>query len=135
MSEVSKFNLSVGETYEMEITVEDKHTAKSICSGCLDVFASPIMFTLMEEVSFLCVEEKLGNYTTVGIKLSSSHIAATPVGMKVKISATLVEIDGRRLVFDVLARDEKEIIGKGKHERFIIDPDKFMKKVEAKGEK
>ena len=69
---------------------------------------------------------------TVGTKLDVSHLAATPVGMKVWCESELKEVDGRRLVFHVEAFDEKGKIGEGEHERFIIQNEKFMKKAQAK---
>ncbi|MBQ1364106.1 MAG: hypothetical protein IIY43_13825, partial [Oscillospiraceae bacterium] len=69
---------------------------------------------------------------TVGTKLSISHDAATPVGMKVWAESCLTEIDGRRLVFDVCAYDECGVIGQGTHERFIIKRQRFLEKTQAK---
>ena len=66
--------------------------------------------------------------TTVGTKLDVAHVAATPVGMNVTAEAVLTEIDNRRLVFEVVARDEKDIIGKGSHERFIVNVEKITAK-------
>ncbi len=126
------FDIKVGDSYELKYTVEKKDTAKSIASGGLDVFASPVMFGLMEEACFMCVDDKLGDMTTVGISISSTHLAPTPIGMEVTVKATLREIDRKRLVFDVVASDEVEEIGRGSHERFIIDPDKFLAKIQKK---
>jgi fluoroacetyl-CoA thioesterase len=60
------------------------------------------------------------------------HLAATPVGMTVNAAATLKEIDGRRLVFEVSASDEVELIGQGTHERFIVDRARFESRVRGK---
>jgi predicted thioesterase len=60
------------------------------------------------------------------------HLAATPVGMEVVATSELVEIDGRRLVFKVEARDEQELIGRGTHERFIVDGERFLSRAAAK---
>ena len=70
---------------------------------------------------------------SVGTKLSISHDAATPVGMKATAEAELIEIDRRRLVFAVTAYDDMGPIGKGTHERFLIDMEKFVAKAENKG--
>jgi predicted thioesterase len=61
------------------------------------------------------------------------HLASTPVGMKVTCTAKLVECDGRRLVFEVEARDEMETIGEGRHERFIVNGERFVEKTKSKG--
>ena len=102
-------------------------------SGTLDVFATPAMIALMEQTAWQSVtpylEEGQG---TVGIRLEISHDAPTPLGMEVSCESELVEIDGRRLVFEVVAKDALgTIIGKGRHERFIIDEEKFQKKADA----
>ena len=65
-------------------------------------------------------------------KLDVAHIAATPIGMNVTAEAVLTEIDNRKLVFEVVARDEKDIIGKGIHERFIVNAEKFTAKTYGK---
>ena len=70
--------------------------------------------------------------TTVGTKLDVEHVAATPVGMDVTATATLVEIDRRRLVFEVEVTDKAGVIGRGRHERFIVASEKFMAKTVAK---
>jgi fluoroacetyl-CoA thioesterase len=69
---------------------------------------------------------------SVGTLVGVTHIAATPIGMKVTAEVELVEVDGRRLAFKVNCFDEVENIGSGLHERFIINMERFMKKVEEK---
>ncbi|MBR0160867.1 MAG: thioesterase family protein [Oscillospiraceae bacterium] len=116
-----------------ESTVNEQNTAAHMGSGDLPVFATPCMIALMEEASQSSVapylEEGQG---TVGTRLSVSHDAATPLGMKVWAESCLTEIDGRRLVFEVRAFDECGLIGQGTHERFIIKKQRFLEKAEAK---
>lgn len=119
-----------------EVVVDGTNTAKSINSGNLDVFATPYMVALMEHAACDSVAGELEDgMTTVGTRLDISHDAATPVGMRVWAESELVEIDGRRLVFDVKAYDECGMIGQGRHERFIVKADKFLAKVQAKAGK
>ena len=66
---------------------------------------------------------------TVGVKVDIVHTRATPVGQRVTCESTLVEVDRRRLVFEVVAHDERGEIGRGRHERFVIDTKKFMEKL------
>lgn len=114
-------------------TVTSDLTAKSLRSGGMDVLATPIMVALMEEAALLSVRPYLEPGTdTVGTRLDVSHLSATPVGMKVRAESTLVEIDRRRLVFEVKAYDEAGLIGEGTHERFVVDMEKFTAKCEAK---
>ena len=69
---------------------------------------------------------------TVGTLVNVAHTSATPIGMRVWCDSELVEVDRRRLVFNVKAYDECGLIGEGTHERFIIDTAKFMEKIKAK---
>lgn len=117
-----------------EIVVSENNTAKSMNSGMLDVFSTPYMIALMEHASTNALLGQLEEgMSSVGTHLNVSHESATPIGMKVWAESELVEIDGRRLVFNVTAYDECGIIGRGQHERFIITSDKFLAKAMAKG--
>ena len=113
--------------------VDEKNTAKSLRSGGLEVLATPIMVALMEEAALKSVRPYLEPGTdTVGTRLDVSHDAATPIGMQAWAESELVEIDRRRLVFNVKAYDETGPIGQGRHERFIVDMEKFTAKCNAK---
>ena len=126
-------NLKVGTVFTSEIEVTEERSAKSIGSGGLLVFATPYMIACMENASMLCVQPSLPEgSSTVGTKVDIRHIAATPLGMRVKTTAVLTAVEGRKLTFSVECSDEKELIGKGTHERFIIDIDKFMTKTNSK---
>ena len=117
-------------------TVSDKHTARSLRSGGLDVLATPIMVALMEEAALTSVHPYLDpGMDTVGTRLDVSHDSATPVGMRAWAESELVEIDRRRLVFKVRAFDEAGPIGEGTHERFIVNVEKFTAKCQSKLEK
>ena len=116
-----------------EVLVGENNIASHLGSGAVDVFATPCLIGLMEEASKTSVAPYLdAGLTTVGTKLNVSHDAATPVGMKVWADSELIEIDGRRLVFDVKAYDECGLVGHGTHERFIVKLDRFMEKANAK---
>ncbi len=116
-----------------ELMVSEKNTAKSYNSGLLDIFATPAMITLMEQTAYESVQPYLDEgYGTVGISLKVTHDSPTPIGMKVSCESTLVEIDGRKLKFEVEAFDECGSIGKGVHERFIINSEKFQNKANGK---
>lgn len=113
--------------------VTDKNTALSIGSGELEVYATPAMTALMEKAAYKSVaaylEEGQG---TVGTMLNIVHTSATPIGMTVTSESELIEIDGRKLKFNVIAYDEKGNIGEGTHERFIINNQKFQQKTNSK---
>lgn len=126
--------LETGLRGKAETIVTENNTALAAGSGELPVFATPYMTALMEKAAWTAVapylEEGQG---TVGTKLNITHDAATPVGMKVWAECQLIEIDKRRLVFIVEAYDECGLIGKGLHERFIIQNEKFLARTNSKG--
>lgn len=116
-------------------TVCDSNTAASLGSGLLPVYATPAMILLLEAACAEAVVSRLDEgCTTVGTKLSVEHVSATPVGMEVRCECELVEIDRRRLVFNVEIFDKAGTIGKGTHERFIVASEKFMEKTNAKAQ-
>lgn len=118
---------------EIELVVEQQHTAVAFGSGDVEVLATPVMIGLMEHAAMNAVDRNLGEgYATVGTMLNIKHLAATPVGMKAKAEAELIRIEGKRLTFNVAAYDEKEKIGEGTHERYIIEVAKFLKRVQEK---
>lgn len=128
--------LEAGIKGQMTITVEKENTAEVMKSGTLQVFATPAMIALMEETAWKSVAGELEEgCATVGTSLNIKHLSASPVGMNITCNTTLVEVDGRRLVFSVKVEDEAGKIGEGIHERFIIQSEKFQKKAEAKLEK
>ncbi len=125
--------LESGIKFTKSETVNEKNTAASLGSGMLPVYATPAMILLLEATCAEAVAPHLEEgMTTVGTKLDVEHISATPVGMEVTASCELVEIDRRRLVFTVEISDKAGIIGKGRHERFIVHSEKFMAKANEK---
>ncbi|RHV98602.1 thioesterase family protein [Culturomica massiliensis] len=122
--------LETGITYKQLITVQPKDTAAVYGSGSLEVFATPAMVALMENTAVHCLKGHLEEgQDTVGIEINVKHIKATPVGDKVNCKAKVTEIEGRRIRFEIEAEDEKGQIGYAIHDRFIIDPVKFMAKL------
>ena len=123
-------NITKGLSTTMEINVTDNDTAKRYASGSIEVFATPAMIALMENASKTLVDKFLQTGdTTVGTEINVKHIKATPVGMKVKCEATIEEVSGRQIKFNVKAWDEKGLIGEGTHTRFIVNVEKFMGKL------
>lgn len=126
-------SLSIGMVIELEKIVENKDSAKSYGSGLVDVFATPAMIAFMEQTCLQLAQKGIAKEEgTVGTLVNVTHTKATPIGMKVWCQAKLVEIEKRRLVFEVIARDEEGEIGRGMHERFIINTEKFMAKFAQK---
>lgn len=125
--------LTEGILGKQEMTVTHKETAEVLKSGTLPVFATPAMIALIEETAWKSVAPELEEgCATVGTSLNIKHVSATPVGMKVSCVTRLIEVEGRRLMFDVEVSDEKGKVGTGTHERFIIQSDKFQQKADDK---
>ena len=123
----------IGLTAVRESSVTEKNTALALKSGSLKVLATPEMIRLLEETSAELVEKNLPReLTSVGISLEVKHTAPTPVGMKFRAEVKIVSIDGRKIVLEVAAFDERGQIGNGIHERFIVDKEKFQSKADAK---
>ena len=115
------------------IVVTEQQTAKHLGSGELAVFATPCMIALMENTAYRSVQPCLEpGQGTVGTLLNVKHLAATPVGMEVRCETKLIEVDRKRLVFEVKAFDACGLIGEGVHERFIVDNQRFMQKAGGK---
>jgi len=122
-------SLKLGMTGEATTLVAHENTAARVGAGGVEVFGTPMMIALMEQASWQSVANDLEpGYVTVGTLVNVRHLAATPLGQRVRATAELVEIEGRRLLFKVEAYDEKQKIGEGQHERFIVNLDRFMKK-------
>ena len=122
--------LKAGLVGSATVTVAENNIAKTMKSGALAVFATPAMCALMEEAACAAVQDCLEpGAGTVGISLNISHDRATAMGDTVVATATLTAVEGRKLVFAVEAKDSKGVIGKGTHERFIINNEKFMGKL------
>lgn len=126
-------SIEIGMQGRDETLVCESNTAAAVGSGLVPVFATPFMIALMEgaaaQAVLPCLAEDEG---TVGTHLDVSHDAATPIGMRVWAEATVTAVDGKKITFDVAAYDEAGMIGHGTHERFIIKPERFLAKVQAK---
>jgi len=113
--------LVAGLTAEMEITVTADRTADAMGNPGVHVFATPWVVTLLENVSSQLLRPYLPRGGgSVGTMVEMRHLAATPVGMTVRARATVLETDGKRVLFQVEAADEVEKIAEGRHERFIV---------------
>lgn len=125
--------MKIGLKGRAETVVCGDNVAAKIGSGDQEVFATPWMIGLMEEAAQSSLLPYLEEgQSSVGTHLDVSHDSATPLGMKVWAESELIAIEGRKLSFEVAAYDECGLIGKGRHERFIINKDKFMSKVRSK---
>ena len=118
---------------QLEMVVHEENTAQHLGSGNVAVLATPEMVRLMERAAVAAVDHLLPDgHRTVGAAVNVRHLAATPVGMRVRAQAELTAVEGRRLTFRVEAFDEVERIGEGEHRRAVIDLERFKERVEAK---
>ena len=123
----------IGSSAETTTIVNSTKTASSVGSGTLPVFGTPFMIALMEKATTNAVVDFLENdETTVGTGIHISHVKASGIGSVVTANAVVKAVDGRKITFDVVAKDkEEEIIGKGTIERFVVNETKFMEKVKT----
>ena len=119
--------MNIGDTYRMTYVVTEKDTACAFGSGGLQVYATPAMISLMEKTAYTYAADK--GSQTVGTKVDISHLRATKIGTEVYSTAELTGIEGRKLTFNVSVSDANGLLGEGVHERFVIDPERFMAKL------
>ncbi len=126
-------DLPTGLTGTTELVVGEQHTAPRIGSGRIRVLATPVMINLIEAAALAAVEQSLPeHHQSLGTHLDVTHIAATPVGMKVRATAQVLRVEGRTVYFSVRAEDERELIGEGTHERVVVNVERFDKRVQEK---
>ena len=118
---------------EASLVVGVEHTAPRVGSGKVHVLATPVMINLIEAAALAAVEHLLpAGYQSLGTHLDVRHIAATPVGMKVRATAVVNGFSERTISFKVEARDEVDLIGDGTHERMVVNVAKFDQRVQKK---
>lgn len=125
-------DMITGISFEEITIVNSTNTAIAASSGSLQVFGTPFMIALMEKAACSCISEYLDKgETTVGTNINVSHTKASGIGNVITAKATLTEIDGRKLTFEVSAKDDTgSKIGRGTIERCVVNAEKFMRKVE-----
>ena len=125
--------LQPGLSGHAELIVGEQHTAPRVGSGLVHVLATPVMINLFEAAALDAVDKHLAaGYQSLGTVLNVRHIAATPVGMKVRATAEIIRVEGRTVHLKVKAEDEKELIGDGLHERVVVNVEKFSLRVQRK---
>jgi fluoroacetyl-CoA thioesterase len=131
MTDLSKLQPGLKGYARIHVGVEQ--TAPSIGSGKVPVLATPVMINVIEAAALAAVEHLLPpGHQSLGIHLDVRHFAATPIGMHVEATAELTAVEGRTLSFKVEARDDKEPIGGGTHERVIVNVARFDERIHKK---
>ena len=111
----------------VEHQVDENSTARHMVSGAVEVLGTPELVRLMEAAAVTALDGRLRPAaTTVGVYIAVHHTAPTPVGLTVRATATVTAVQGRRITFDIVARDDIEQIGHATHERVLVDMERFM---------
>lgn len=122
-----------GMTGTSTLTVAPEHTAPRVGSGRIAVLATPVMINVIEAAALAAMEQLLPDgHQSLGIHLDVRHFAATPVGLTVTATAEVTAIEGRTITFRVEARDDREAIGDGTHQRVVVNVDRFDLRVQRK---
>lgn len=122
--------LEKGLSAQSRTTVVRENTAETMGSGDMPVFATPAMVALMENAAMTSVAEALpAGSTTVGSEMNCTHIKPSGMGAEITATAVLTAVEGRKLTFNVGARDAEGMIGEGVHVRYVVDREKFLSKV------
>ena len=126
-------DLPAGLTGSAQLIVGEQHTAPRIGSGRIRVLATPVMINLIEAAALAAIEQSLPEeHQSLGTHLDVTHVAATPVGMRVTATAEVLRVEGRTVYLKVRAEDERELIGEGTHERVVVNVNRFDARVQAK---
>jgi|LGVE01.1.fsa_nt_gb predicted thioesterase len=129
-------NIKIGTKFEKVFIINEKDTALALGSGGENVLATPRLAAWMENLGFESLESIMNDgKTTVGTEIKLSHIAASAIGMEVKVQAILIAHEKKEFVFEIEAWDNIEKIGKATHKRYMIDKKRFMDKALKKAEK
>src|SRR5919201_5694753 len=124
-------DLPAGLKGSAELVVGEEHTAPRVGSGRIHVLATPVMINVMEAAALAAVEHLLPDgHQSLGTHLDVGHYAATPVGMKLRATAEVTGIDGRKIAVRVEAHDDKERVGDGTHVRVVVNVERFDQRVQ-----
>ena len=125
--------LAPGLSAEISIIVSETDTASHWGSGLVPVYSTPALVGLMEAAAVKALAGHLEEgQTSVGGHIDVHHLAATPVGMRVRAQAKLIAVEGRKLSFSIEAWDVEEKIGEARHERFLVNNEKFVQRTAEK---
>ncbi|RLF03336.1 MAG: thioesterase [Thermoprotei archaeon] len=120
-----------GISLEKTFTVKEEHTARFLGSGDVGVLLTPSMIAFMETTARLAVDPFSRGIHYRGNPVDAKHLAPAPKGAEIRVTAELMRVERRKLVFEVKAYWLNKLIGKGVHERFIVSREKFLEKVKS----
>ncbi len=123
----------IGTEFVSNTIVSEHNTALSVGSGEALVFSTPMMIALMENAAYLCLKPFLDeSESSVGIKMDTTHESASPIGLAISARAKITEVNGKIVTFEVIASDAFGVIGKGLHQRAVINSEKFISRANQK---
>ena len=121
--------METGQSATLEFTVVDDDTAAAVGSGDLAVLGTPRLLAWCEAATVAAVADSLDrNQTTVGTRVALEHLAASPVGQRVEVTAAVVYVDGRLVRFQVAAThvEDGRLVGTGEVTRVVVDRERFL---------
>ena len=122
--------ITLGTSLTQEKLIRHNDSAAALGSGTLEVLATPAMIAFMENTAYKCIQNMLEeDTTTVGVEINAKHIKASRIGDAISCKATVVEVEGKRIRFEIEAHDSTALIGTATHDRFIVNEEKFMNKI------
>ena len=125
--------LKTGMIFEVKNKIDASRTAVALGSGGYPVAATPYLVLAVENAAYRLAQAELSEgESTVGTLMNFEHLRATPEGMDVTARVELTEVDGKRLVFSFEVHDERELVARGSHERFIVKTEKFLSRAQGK---
>lgn len=133
LSPAMRAKLETGRTFSRQTRVEEWMTAEKAGNHGVDVLSTPMLVQLVEDAAIACVSSALtGNEITLGTHIDLEHHRPVPVGFIVRTEVEVVLVDGPRISFAVRVFDEREAVAEGTHERYLIEREKFLAKLEEK---
>jgi predicted thioesterase len=124
---------AVGTEASLDRVVRPEHGADRFENAGVKVLATPVICHWFESAAVHAIADRLEpGEATVGTRISIEHLKATPIGMRVRVTARVVAAEGRRVDFEISASDDVELVARGTHERFVVDLERFLARVQAK---
>ena len=126
-------SIPVGIRYEIRRRVTDEIAVNFLGLEGARVLGTPFLIMLLEMASRNAILPLLdAGYDSVGTEMNVRHLAATPMGMEVTFKSEVIAVDERRVRFKLEAFDEKEMVADGTHERFVVNVERFAKRLAEK---
>lgn len=121
-----------GNTAVIEFRTDDKATAIALGSGDLPVLGTPKVVALVEEAAVAALVGLVtATETTVGSHIDVDHLAPTPIGGTVVVTATVVAVKGRRMDFEATVTEGEKLVARATHVRYVVNRESFMESLRS----